>query len=684
MKKKYVPFFVDSLDDAVVSTYVDSIASLRVIDYDTNNAPSSCIVRYHTSSGDGGGGTFVWDAAETAADDDGIYILPTGHVGAGRWVRQVTGDHINVRWYGAQGTGLVDDQPAIQAALDAIAIVGIGSVYVPLGVYRLDSGLSLNHPELILYGDGSGQDNGTVSAPESTLSLITGSTFLKNFNGDALTLQSGNAILLVEGIKVDVSSTAYATDTGHGIVVNSGRIECRNVKSNHHGGCGYYVTDNVSASCNYWKLTNCHASFNRDSGLKIYGPNNNTNAGVAYGFHTRNNNWGIWINQASNNKFFGMGLQSDILGGVYIEGDAVVKSNGNVLCYSYIEPQTTSHVVIADANCLKNIIIGGQGGSLIGHSVTDNGTSTLILGSKNYEPWINKLWLEEIHYQGPTYTGNFSLEHPANREFNLIVDGTSGSGIMRLGHNEHDVAKFTAQIEGVLEVLGAYAKSAEYRADDGVNNGRLVLRQSGVRSYEISGEGSSAAHVITFRSFSNLVADLSVVVNGSLTIPSGGIAESEIFECPQIATPSGSSGNARYFGKVDDNGDTKPFAVWSDGTEVAVGSRISDTLQTVDTTLTTISNIPTQTDKCTWVEATIQGRDSTSGDTNFYKLSGFFANAAGTVTQKGTTTTLDSHEDDATWNCIFAISGTSVIIRVVGDASNTVEWSCVGNYNTHG
>lgn len=112
--------------------------------------------------------------------------------------------------------------------------------------------------------------------------------------------------------------------------------------------------------------------------------------------------------------------------------------------------------------------------------------------------------------------------------------------------------------------------------------------------------------------------------------------------------------------------------------------QFDSTVQTADATVTVIHTVSTVTDNSTWIEATIQGIDGTANEVAFYKFSAFFFNNAGTVTQKGTTTTLDSHEDDASWGFDLNISGTDVQIRVTGDATNVVEWRIRGFTVTHG
>lgn len=118
--------------------------------------------------------------------------------------------------------------------------------------------------------------------------------------------------------------------------------------------------------------------------------------------------------------------------------------------------------------------------------------------------------------------------------------------------------------------------------------------------------------------------------------------------------------------------------------QVGGNSSFDSTTQTTDAVAKVIHTVPTVTDQSTWVEATVQGIDNTAKEVAFYKFSAFFYNNAGTVTQKGTTTTLDSFEDDASWNFDLNISGTDVQIRVIGDATNAVEWRVLVNSRTHG
>ena len=119
------------------------------------------------AAGDGGGGTWRWDAASTADDNIGTVLLPAGHVGAGRWVRDYPGS-INVRWFGfLPGRSEPENDAAWEAATDALAwewygndatpfdrtTNGGGTLYVPAG--RYDAGALCVYDMMTIRGEGN-------------------------------------------------------------------------------------------------------------------------------------------------------------------------------------------------------------------------------------------------------------------------------------------------------------------------------------------------------------------------------------------------------------------------------------------------------------------------------------------------------------------------------------------------
>lgn len=117
---------------------VENIAALRDLPEPTEFA--QCQVLGYYEQGDGGGGEFYWDQSSADADDNGVIIQPTVSTG-GRWIRQ-TGSEINVRFYGAYGTGIINDTPAFVSA-NAYCVTNGYSLLADAGTYLLSSNPSL-------------------------------------------------------------------------------------------------------------------------------------------------------------------------------------------------------------------------------------------------------------------------------------------------------------------------------------------------------------------------------------------------------------------------------------------------------------------------------------------------------------------------------------------------------------
>ena len=112
----------------------ETVNQLQYCDGTTEGAYIETLGYY--SAGDGGGGTFYWDATSTATDDGGTIIkaAPT----TGRWLRVDT-DILNPLWFGATGDGVTDDTVAWTAWNTACHLKDSGDAYIPLGTYLIDS-----------------------------------------------------------------------------------------------------------------------------------------------------------------------------------------------------------------------------------------------------------------------------------------------------------------------------------------------------------------------------------------------------------------------------------------------------------------------------------------------------------------------------------------------------------------
>lgn len=110
-------------------------------------------------------GMFRWDSSNLSAmvtldTLQGIYVAPASDTSgaSGAWVRVYSGA-IDIRWFGAvSGTASGDQKPAIQCAIN---VAQSGEVLIPIGRWRIDSGLTYAAP-VNLYGEGMAAGPGAV------------------------------------------------------------------------------------------------------------------------------------------------------------------------------------------------------------------------------------------------------------------------------------------------------------------------------------------------------------------------------------------------------------------------------------------------------------------------------------------------------------------------------------------
>jgi hypothetical protein len=246
--------------DAVASTATDSL-----YDYTgTSNGDQASVAGYYVP-GDGGGGMFYWNSTSTAADDAGVTILPTGHVGAGRWKRIYSGA-VNVKWFGAKGDNVTNDTVPIQAAVDSILSTG-GIVTFPDGTYLMGQVTITDSDGVTLDGTGAvltltGTDGGFDSS--GVLSNLT----IKGFNcvGDGTSTNDQNlykstAASSITNIKI-LNNTISNIQVGISVSSENGG-SCEYIEIAHNyisalkgilGGTGYGIqvagANNVSIYAN--------------------------------------------------------------------------------------------------------------------------------------------------------------------------------------------------------------------------------------------------------------------------------------------------------------------------------------------------------------------------------------------------------------------------------------------------
>jgi hypothetical protein len=110
-------------------TNVVSIAALRLLGSAIDDNDSISVLGYY-AEGDGGGGTFYWDATSTDTDNGGTIIQATG-VTTGRWIRVYSGS-VNVLWFGAKTT-TADNSTTINTIITLFYGTKV-EIFIPVGV----------------------------------------------------------------------------------------------------------------------------------------------------------------------------------------------------------------------------------------------------------------------------------------------------------------------------------------------------------------------------------------------------------------------------------------------------------------------------------------------------------------------------------------------------------------------
>ena len=166
-------------------------------------------------------------------------------------------DVANVKNFGAVGSGSVNDQPAIQAAINSLGTSG-GTVFFPPGKYRLDAGLTIGngtsggtfstYGAVQLIGAGPGPGVGYAN-PVGGVGLIV------NFAGNAITFQGPLNGWGIENIFITYNSgfssgtalVLYEASQGHmrGVSISSAPSIAIYTTTYGNNNCNLNLFDNV-------------------------------------------------------------------------------------------------------------------------------------------------------------------------------------------------------------------------------------------------------------------------------------------------------------------------------------------------------------------------------------------------------------------------------------------------------
>jgi hypothetical protein len=109
-------------------------------------------------------------------------------------------------------------------------------------------------------------------------------------------------------------------------------------------------------------------------------------------------------------------------------------------------------------------------------------------------------------------------------------------------------------------------------------------------------------------------------------------------------------------------------------------------IEVTNATTTTVVTLPTSAGTTYFIEATVAARRTggaagVDGDSAGYKMFATFrTNSGGTLVQVGTTTNTATHESQAAWAATIVASGTNILLRFAGAASNNVRVNGIMNY----
>lgn len=165
---------------------------------------------------------------------------------------------INVKDFGAQGTGDVNDQPAIQSALNAAQSNGGGEVIIPPGVYYCQS--QLNMPSNVVLS-GSGIDISILKISSNTNGIVNYSP------------SNGNTNVKIRTIAIKKESKTPNSPEAAVYFQNSTNVTIESVKVEGWSGHGIFPYRSNSVLINNCYAVDCGYSSNIGSTFKAIGCN---------------------------------------------------------------------------------------------------------------------------------------------------------------------------------------------------------------------------------------------------------------------------------------------------------------------------------------------------------------------------------------------------------------------------
>jgi hypothetical protein len=253
--------FFTGLPSVSVTQVVNTVAALKAL-----AVPSSAdtyLVRGYSAIGDGGGGVFRWDSADTTADNLTLNVQPNSG-GIGRWRRLYEGNTVHISWWGNSLANATTYMPT--------------SSILQLGAGPYTGMTTVNRSDITIRGVGMPFTNGAKTG-------LTGGTIIQGklaVNGHRVTIESlgidcGSAVCTALNGGVAMDALAFldpARSTLQGCVVRDVATICQSPTAAVHNFLLEGHTDarfeNLHARYGWWgvvlKVVNSTAD-----GLYAYG-----------------------------------------------------------------------------------------------------------------------------------------------------------------------------------------------------------------------------------------------------------------------------------------------------------------------------------------------------------------------------------------------------------------------------
>jgi hypothetical protein len=197
---------------SIMTTQATNIAELKTYGASMSDGDSLEILGY-TTTGDGGGGTFYWDATSVVADNGGTVIQATG-VTTGRWMKvYADGDRLSLATFGL-ATGATNFSVVFTAAINAH-----NKLYVPAGTWTLDAQviLDVSGVDVKLSHDAILKYSSAITSPAILLKGTETSTNNLTVNGvkgaSTITITGADSIFAADEYII-ISSLGLAYPTG--------------------------------------------------------------------------------------------------------------------------------------------------------------------------------------------------------------------------------------------------------------------------------------------------------------------------------------------------------------------------------------------------------------------------------------------------------------------------------------